>query len=56
MEGENFLANYLEWKLLGMEIGRNLNFDVHVFSLCKKMRRKLVVSARLSKFINFKQK
>ena len=56
MVDENFLANYLEWKLLGMEIGRNLNFIVHVFSLCKKMGRKLAVLAGLSKFIIFKQK
>ena len=27
-------------KLLGMEIGRNLNFDVHVFSLYKKAGKK----------------
>ena len=35
-------------KLLGMEIGRNLNFDDHVISLCKKAGRKLAVLARLS--------
>ena len=37
-------------KLLRMEIGRNLNFDDHVISLCKKAARKLAVLARLSKF------
>ena len=39
-----------------MEIGRNLNFDGHVFSLRQKAGRKLVVLARLSKFTSFKQK
>ena len=39
-----------------MEIGRNLNFDGHVFSLRHKAGRKLVVLARLSKFTSFKQK
>ena len=39
-----------------MEIGRNLNFDDHVISLCKKAGRKLAVLARLSKFMRFKQK
>ena len=39
-----------------MEIGRNLNFDDHVSSLCKKAGRKLAVFAKLSKFMSFKQK
>ena len=43
-------------KLLGMEIGRNLNFDDHVISLCKKAGRKLAVLVRLSKFMSFKRK
>ena len=43
-------------KLLGIEIGRNLNFDDHVISLCKKAGRKLAVLARLSKFMSFKKK
>ena len=43
-------------KLLEMEIGRNVNFDDHVISLCKKVGRKLAVLARLSKFMSFKQK
>ena len=40
-------------KLLGIEIGRNLNFDDHVISLCKKVGRILAVLARSSKFMNF---
>ena len=43
-------------KLLGMEIGRNLNFDDHLISLCQKAGRKLTVLARVSKFVSFKQK
>ena len=43
-------------KLLGMEIGRNLNFDDHVILICKNAGRKLAVLARLSKFMSFKQK
>ena len=39
-----------------MEIRRNLNFEDHVISPCKKAGRKLVVLARLSKFMSFKQK
>ena len=39
-----------------MEIRRNLNFDDHEISLCKKAGRKLAVLARLSKFMSFKQK
>ena len=42
--------------LFGIEIGRNLNFDNHVVSLCKKAGRKLAVLARLFKFMSFKQK
>ena len=43
-------------KLLGIEIGRYLNFDDHVISLCRKVRKKLAVLARLSKFMSLKQK
>ena len=39
-----------------MELRRNLNFDDHVISLCKKARRKLAVLARLFRFMSFKQK
>ena len=39
-----------------MEIGRDLNFDDRVISLCKKAGRKLAMLARLSKFMSCKQK
>ena len=43
-------------RLLGTEIGRNLNFDDHVVFLCKKSGRKLAMLAWLSKLISYKQK
>ena len=39
-----------------MELRRNLNFDDHVISLCKKAQRKLAVLATLFRFMSFKQK
>ena len=56
MGDEKIAKQSAKQKLLGMEIGRNLNFDDHVISLCKKAGRKLAVLARLSKFRGFKQK
>ena len=44
-------------KSLGLvDIGRNLNFNEHVSSLCRKADNKLSVLARLSNFISFKQR
>ena len=43
-------------KLLGLDIDRNLNFIEHVSSLCRKVRNKLSVLARLSNFMSFKQR
>ena len=54
--GDEQIWESAKQELLGIEIGRNLNFDDHVISLCKKAGRKLTVLARLSKFISFKQK
>ena len=54
--GDEKIWESAKQKLLGMEIGRNLNFDDHVISLCKKAGRKLAVLARLSRFMRFKQK
>ena len=55
------MGNQKNWesakqKLLGIEIERNINFDDHMISLCKKAGRKLEMLARLSKFMSFKQK
>ena len=38
-------------KLLGVVIDRNLSFDEHIASLCRKAGKKLSVSARLSNFM-----
>ena len=54
--GDEKIWESAKQKLLGMVIGRNLNFDDHVISLCKKAGRKLAVLPRLSKFMSFKQK
>ena len=43
-------------KLLGLDLDRNLNFNEHVSSLCRKMGNKLSVLARQSNFMSFKQR
>ena len=43
-------------KLLGLAIDRNLNFNEHVSSLCRKVGNKLFALARLSNFMSFKQR
>ena len=63
-ENENVCANIGNekiWesnkqKLLGLDIGRNLNFKEHVTSLCTKAGNKLSVLARLSNFRSFRQR
>ena len=42
-------------KLLWLTIDRNLNFDDHVFSLCKKAGRKLAALSRISNCMNFEK-
>ena len=42
-------------KLLGLDIDRNLNFNEHGCSLCRKVGNKLSVLAKLSNFMSFKQ-
>ena len=43
-------------KLLGLQISKNLIFNEHVCSLCKKDGNKLSVLARLSNFTSIKQR
>ena len=43
-------------KLQGLDIDRNLNFNEHASSLCKKVGNKLSVLARLSNFMSCKQR
>ena len=42
-------------KLLGLTIDRNLNFDDHVFALCKKAGRKLSASSGISDYMSFEK-
>ena len=53
--GDGKIWESAKQKLVGIEIGGNLNFDDHVISLCKKAGKKLAVLARLSKLMSFKQ-
>ena len=43
-------------KLLGLDIDRNLNFDEHISSLCRKEGNKLSLLARVSNFMRFKKR
>ena len=43
-------------KLLGLQIDKNLHFNEYVSLLCKKTGKKLSVLARLSNFMNIKQR
>ena len=43
-------------KLLGLTIDRNLHFDDHVFTLCKKDGRKLSALSRISNYTSFEKK
>ena len=43
-------------KLLGLQVDRNLHFNEYVSLLCKKAGKKLSVLARLSNFMNIKQR
>ena len=43
-------------KLLGLTIDRNLNFDDHIFILCKKAGRKLSALSRISNYMSFEKK
>ena len=42
--------------LPGLTIDRNLNFDDHVFTLCKKAGRKLSALSRISNYMSFEKK
>ena len=45
-----------EVKLLGINIDRNLKFNIHVSTLCAKAGRKLTVLNRLVKLLNLKKR
>ena len=54
--GETRIWESKNEQLLGLTIDRNLNFDDHVFSLCKKAGRKLSTLSRISNCMNFEKK
>ena len=54
--GETRIWESKNEKLLGLTIDRNLNFDDHVFTLCKKAGRKLSALSRISNYMSFEKK
>ena len=54
--GETRIWESKNEKLLGLTVDRNLNFDDHVFTLCKKAGRKLSALSRTSNYMSFEKK
>ena len=54
--GETRIWENKNEKLLGLTIDRNLDFDDHVLTLCKKAGRKLSVLSRISNYLSFEKK
>ena len=54
--GETRIWESKNEKLLGLTIDRNLNFEDHVFILCKKAGRKLSALSRISNYMSFEKK
>ena len=54
--GETRIWDSKNKNLLGLTIDRNLNFDDHVFTLCKKAGRKLSTLSRTSNYMSFEKK
>ena len=54
--GNEKILESTKQKLPGLDIDRNLNFNEHVSSLCRKADNKMSVLTRLSNFMNFKQR
>ena len=50
--GEAIVEESSEKRLLGMIVGKKLNFKSHISSLCKKASQKLHVLARISTFMD----
>ena len=44
------------WESKNETIDRNLNFDDHVFTMCKKAGRKLSALSRISNYTSFEKK
>ena len=54
--GETSIWESKNKKLLGSTIDRNLNFDDHIFTLCKKAGKKLWAFSRISNHMTFEKK
>ena len=54
--GETRIQESKNEKLLGLTTDKNLNFDDHVFTLCKKSGRKLSALFRVSNYMSFEKK
>ena len=54
--GETRIWESKNKKLLGLTIDRNLNFDDHIFTLCKKADRKLSALSTISNYMSFEKK
>ena len=54
--GETRIWKSKNEKLLGLTTDRNLNFDDHVFTLCKKTGKKLSALSRISNYMSFDEK
>ena len=54
--GETRILESKNAKFLGLTIDININFDDHVFTLCKKAGRKLSALSRISNYVSFEKK
>ena len=54
--GEHLIWESPEEKLLGLNIDKNLNFEVHLSNICKKASAKVTALARLVKLVSFDKK
>ena len=54
--GETRIRESKNEELLGFTIYRNLNFNDHIFTLCKKADRKLSALSRISNYMSFEKK
>ena len=54
--GETRIWESKNAKFLRLTIDRNINFDDHVFILCKKAGRKLSALSRISNYVSFEKK
>ena len=53
--GETRIQESKNEKLLGLTTDRNLNFDDHVFTLCKKAGRKPSALSTISNYVSFQK-